>query len=150
MRITKVSGKVVRKIKECFETARFYWRVRNERFFYEYSESWDVALNTILDIYSDTAKIDSTDYTIDFFSKGGNMVEVWVGNEFYSFGYLRRVCGVFTEEDAQFRPKKKTMLRLYRLKRKLLEERKEELKKDVDNFHNNIVESLQTSGGENE
>ena len=69
----------------------------------KFNQSWDDAVNRLLDNKYHDAKICHTGCTLMI---GG--IEIWIENRFYSFGHLWGVTS-----DREFRPSLKTMARLW-------------------------------------
>lgn len=76
-----------------------------------FSQEWDDELNSIM---SNGVVENTTRLTVDFRYEN-DIITVWTGNRWYSFGHLHRVNGNFVEDEFRFRPRFKTMVRLHEL-----------------------------------
>lgn len=74
-----------------------------------FSEEWDLKLNDIID-RGDI--IECSEYTIDFIYRDA-VISVWIENKWYSFGYENSINGGRVPVEMQFRPRFKTMKRLW-------------------------------------
>ncbi|EBZ9516527.1 TPA: hypothetical protein ACXZT8_000287 [Salmonella enterica] len=74
-----------------------------------FSKSWDEKLSQLLD---KGTVLYVTDYTIVILT-ATEVVEIWIGNQWYSFGHLYRIDSKYVPETIQSRPRFRTMRRLY-------------------------------------
>lgn len=83
--------------------------VRNFIFFQQkYSAGWDSIVKEMIENWNVTS-VD--EYTITF-AKGEETREVWIGNRFYSYGYLYRANGEYVPIGLWNRPSVKAMLKI--------------------------------------
>lgn len=76
-----------------------------------FSQEWDDELNLIM---SNGVVENTTGLTVDFRYEN-DIITVWTGNRWYSFGHLYRVNGNVVEDEFKFRPRFKTMVKLHKL-----------------------------------
>ncbi|EIC0165826.1 hypothetical protein K9325_004731 [Salmonella enterica subsp. enterica serovar Kinondoni] len=76
-----------------------------------FSKSWDEKLSQILD---KGTVLYVTDSTITILT-AIEVVEIWIGNQWYAFGYLYRIDSKYVPEAIQSRPRFRTMRRLHAL-----------------------------------
>lgn len=78
-----------------------------------FSEEWDSMLNELLD--SGTV-VDCSSCVITFKYRE-EMITVWCENKWYSFGHIARVNDKWVDEERQYRPRIKTMVKLWSMYR---------------------------------
>lgn len=81
-------------------------------------KEWDEMLNDIID---KGLIMEVDDFTIKF-NYDGKEYQIWVGNRWYSYGYIYSIGGKYTKRNRQFRPRFRTMRRLHDLHMKLFED----------------------------
>lgn len=72
------------------------------------------------DMISKWSSLEITDLTTKFIDYKGKTYEVWVGNRWYAYGYLYTINGRHIKWCDAFRPRFRTMRRLYNLYMRLL------------------------------
>lgn len=78
-----------------------------------FSEAWDSMLNELLDFGQ---VVEAGRHTITI-SYQGNKVDIWCQNKWYSFGHIYRVNETWVDDEKQYRPRIKTMVKLWSMYR---------------------------------
>ncbi|UCQ42998.1 hypothetical protein [Edwardsiella piscicida] len=76
-----------------------------------FSEEWDLRLN---DMIENGDVVECRENAVDFLYRG-SVISLWVGDKWYSFGYEYLINGGDVPEDMRFRPRFKTMKKLWGL-----------------------------------
>lgn len=74
-----------------------------------FSEEWDARLNELLD-RGEIVECREHILTIKYL---GNEIDIWCSNKWYSFGYEWRVNGCYVDSNRRYRPRIKTMVKLW-------------------------------------
>lgn len=96
----------------------------------QFSSEWDKRLD---DAITHGKVIKTSEYTIEIMH-GYDLLSIWVENRWYAFGHLYYANGKFVERNIQFRPRFRTMNKLWDLYKK---ERYAFLDSEYKNLFNN-------------
>ncbi|WP_414454355.1 hypothetical protein [Enterobacter roggenkampii] len=96
----------------------------------QFSNDWDVRLDEAI---THGEVIKAGEHTIEIMH-GNDLLSIWIENRWYAFGHLFYANGKFVERNIQFRPRFKTMKRLWSLYQR---ERAEFLEGEYKNLFNN-------------
>lgn len=94
-----------------------------------FSSDWDNRLNEAI---THGEVVRAGEHTIEI-KHNGILMSVWVSNRWYAFGHLHYINGKFVPEELQYRPRFKTMERLFALYKR---ERDEFLNSEYKNLFN--------------
>lgn len=95
-----------------------------------FSSDWDNRLNEAI---THGKVVRAGDHTIEI-KHNEILMSIWVSNRWYAFGNLHYINGKFVPEELQFRPRFKTMERLFTLYKR---ERTKFLNSEYKNLFNN-------------
>lgn len=76
----------------------------------KYNKDWDLLLNEILD----EGEQESVTVNIVSYKYNGQTFIIWIGNRWYSYGYLYALQGNAVTPSLLFRPSFKVMVKLYK------------------------------------
>lgn len=96
----------------------------------QYSSDWDLRLDEAI---THGKVIKAGECTLEIV-QDDDLLSVWIANRWYAFGHLYYANGKFVERNIQFRPRFKTMKRLWALYQK---ERAEFLNVEYKSLFNN-------------
>lgn len=95
-----------------------------------FSRDWDKRLNEVIE---HGKVVRAGEHTIEI-QHNGIVMSIWTSNRWYSFGNLHYINGKYVPEELQFRPRFKTMEKLWELYQR---ERSEFLDSEYKNLFNN-------------
>ncbi|ENP0422108.1 hypothetical protein ACOGYR_001720 [Edwardsiella piscicida] len=100
-----------------------------------FSESWDLKLN---DMIESGEVVECRECAVDFLYRG-SVISVWVGNKWYSFGYEYLINWGAVPHEMRFRPRFKTMKKLFRIHSK---HRRDELIEYYQSLHKRKIDKF--------